>query len=187
MGQRHARCLNQRLGLAHIQLRAHTIVKTQLAQAKRVLARGQGLPGNANQLLVSQQTEVGVGHSRNQADLRGFAPFFCGQKLAQCGFFQAGNAAKKVKLIRSHCQAGGVDTGNALIRPGLAGTGHSSAHSRELIRPANLKLRPGLLDVEHGHAQVAVVAQRGVNQLAQPGVAEKALPFDVGSGGAVVC
>ena len=98
--------------------------------------------------------------------MRSLAPFFRRQILVQRRLFQAADAAEKVQLIGRHAQANGIEVGRA----GRPRSVKDTANARKLIGPLDLVLRAGLFDVEHGHAQIAVVGQRLVNQALESGV-----------------
>ena len=53
--QRDARALEQRLGLAEVELRRRAVVEAKLGEPRRLLARRQRLPRDAQQLVVGEQ------------------------------------------------------------------------------------------------------------------------------------
>ena len=180
--QRGAGRLGERLCLAEVELGGHTRVQAHLGQAHRLLARGKGLARQVQQLLVGQQRQPAIGHRRHQAHLGGVAAFFGGEVLGERLFLEAGNAAKEVDFPRRYGQAHAERVGQvAGARSGRpAGIGRQ-AHARVQVGAAYLVGGPGLLDVEHGHPQVAVVGERNADELLQAWLCKVVLP---GHGGA---
>ena len=177
--QADASGFHQRLRLTQVQLGADTVVKTQLAELERRHAAVQCLLRDGQRLLVGQQAQVGIGHSRDQADLCRFTTFLGGQIQRQSRVFEAGHAAKEIDLIRRHRQPSGISAGDAVaIGVRLAQAGDAGTDCRKLIGAADLKLGSGLLDGQHRDAQIAVIRQRDLDQLAQLRVTEEALPFE---------
>ena len=104
------------------------------------------------------------------------------QVLGQGLLLQAADAAEEVNLPALDADAHAERV--AVLARQLAALarrrcGH--AHLRQLLRTLDLVERTGLLDVEHGHAQVTVVVQRSLDQLLQPRIREEVLPRNVGS------
>ena len=175
--QRGAGRLGERLCLAEVELGGHARVQAHLGQAHRLLARGEGLARQVQQFLVGQQRQPAIGHRRHQAHLGGIAAFFGGEVLGERLFLEAGNAAKEVDLPggygQTHAERVGLVTGARSGRP--AGIGRQ-AYARVQVGTAHLVGGPGLLDVEHGHPQVAVVGQRNADELLQAWLCKVVLP-----------
>ncbi len=190
LGARGLRAGRQRFGQPHVERRRGAVVKAQLGQAQRLVARAQRAFGQGQQLGVGLELQPGAGHAGDQADLRRFAGFLGRQVLRQCHVFQRGDAAEKVQLPRRHTNAYAVERRHAWavaagIRVGCrARAAGRATHSGELIRTADLVLRACLLNVLHRHAQVAVVLQRQLDDFAQLRVVHELLPRQVGGGNA---
>ena len=140
---------------------------------------------DAHQLLVGLQCQPGVGDIGDQADLNRFASFFRAQILGQSLLLEAADAAPEVNLPAWHGQAShegvAVFSGQAI---GLAACRASNTQLGELCRTLDLILGLSLLNIQHGHAQVAVVVQRKLNHLLQARVREELLPGKIGSSNA---
>ena len=148
------------------------------SESSRVLER---LPRHAQQLVVGEQREVGGRDRGDQADVHGLARFGGGQECGQRGLAQ-GCARGRRSRARS-CSRPGRRRRSLPTLPAVVGWRCAVAPTPtvgQLVGAADLVGRARLLDVEHGHAQVAVVVERDLDQPLQPLVGEEALPFDVG-------
>ena len=156
-------------------------------QLQRLFVGAQRLLRQPQLLLVGGQGQPGVGDLGHQRQLRRTLRFFRRQVLLQRRLAEVAHAAEQVELERGQADAGGV----ALAHRDVAAHPlhlRRRAQRRQAVGALDAVLRPRALDVEDGHAQVAVVVQRQRDHLFQPRVGEEVAPADVGhrKGGAAV-
>ena len=177
-----------------------------LREQQGLLLAGQRFLRQRQPLLVRRHRQPVGGHLGHQAQAGAALGLVHGQPALQRLVLQAAHAAEQVQLPAgdAHVQTGGT-TGAGITRqaarrgPRPAGLrARAAAHAthraaalrrmvarggdgREQAGTLDAVLGPGLLDVQHGHAQVAVVVQCEGDDLPQALVDEQLLP--VGHGG----
>jgi len=151
------------------------------------LLAGQGFLGQLQVLVVGGQGQPGGGHFGHQADLRAAPGFGQCQVVFQRFVLQVLHAAEHVDFIAAQPQLGTVvvaGDGRAAAgqrtRRAAVSTADAGVDGRERRGPLDAVLRLGLLDIQAGQAQVAVIGHRQGLQLCQAAVGKELLPLDVG-------
>ncbi|MNQ26505.1 hypothetical protein D3C85_397440 [compost metagenome] len=144
----------------------------------------EGFLAQREQLAVGLQGQPGVGHAGHQADLRGALRLRGGEVLLHGRLVQAAQAAEQVQLPGADAEAGavfaigfGLAGTRQVGRQTLAGAAGIGVDLREQLGALDAVQRLVGLDVERGHAQVAIVVQRLLDQPLQRRIAEEAAPL----------
>jgi hypothetical protein len=149
-------------------------VEPALDQLQRVLRVAQGLLGQGQQVLVGGQGQPGAGRLGDQADLdraAGLAGWPDSSAGPRCLRLRTGRTGRSPRTatptigrIDLDCRSPPAGSGPRSFRPASRGRGVDRRH--RAARWIRYWARD-LLDVEHGHAQVAVVGQRQVDHALQ--------------------
>ena len=174
-----ARGFHQGAGLAEFQRRGAAKLTACLGQAQRIFVRRQRRLGDPQLFAVRAQGQPRIGHLGHQRQLRAATVGRFGEVLLQRGLAEVAHAAEQIQLELDHAEVGTELLGHRRI---TAAAGHLPLHAdrRHAVGALDAVLRPGTLDVEHGHAQVAVVLQRLADHCLQARVDEEIAPADVG-------
>ncbi|MCY1174664.1 hypothetical protein D9M73_148730 [compost metagenome] len=173
--------------LAQVQGRSHTHFVAAQGQRVALLVGLEGVFGQLEQGLVGLPSEVGVGHAGHQADLGRAPGLFAGQVDFQLLLGKAAYPAEQVQLVGAHPEGGRVLAGDLGItglrqvgRHPLAAATAVGADCRKQVGPLDAVLRPVGIDVQCRDPKVAVVDQRGLDQLLQRRVIEELTPALLG-------
>ena len=148
-------------------------------QLQRLFVGAQRLLRQPQLLLVGGQRQPGVGDLGHQRQLRRTLRLLRRQVLLQRRLAEVAHAAEQVEFERGQADAGGVGLADRDVAAHALHL-HRRAQRRQAVGALDAVLRPCALDVEDGHAQVAVVVQRQRDHLLQPRVGEEVAPADVG-------
>ncbi len=175
--------------LADVQCRGYADFVAATGEVVAFLVGLERFFGQLEQRLVGLPGVVGIGHAGHQADLRGATRLLAGQVGFQGLLGQAAHAAEQVQLIGADAQGGRVLAGDARFarlrhvrRYALAAAAAGGRNRREQVGALDAVLSAVGVDVQSGNAQVAVVYQRGLDQLLQCRVVEELAPALLGGG-----
>ena len=136
-------------------------------------------------IVVGEHRQILVRHRRNQRDLRRLARFRSRQILRERLILQAPDAPEEVDFprrvqadrIRRSRSSGRRTTDSSACAACVCDA--ARVERREQAGARDLILRARRLDVEHRHAQVAIVLQRELDDLLQARIGEEIAPADI--------
>ncbi|MCY1431161.1 hypothetical protein D9M71_471230 [compost metagenome] len=175
--------------LADVECRCHADFVAATGEVVAFLVGLQRFFGQLEQGLVGLPGVVGVGHAGDQGNLRGTTRLLAGEVGFQGLLGQAAHAAEQVQLVGADAQGGRVLAGDARFarlrhvrRDMLAAAAAGGRNRREQVGALNAVLRTVGVEVQRRDAQVAVIDQRGLDQLLQRRVVEELAPALFSSG-----
>ena len=148
-------------------------------QAMTVFVGGQRCLRDHQQFAVGRKREIGIGDFGHQADVHAIAGFVAGKEAMQGGVTEAAHAAEQIQLECGQAHARGVQLGHRRIAAGAFQLSVDT-QPRQAVRALDAVHPARALHVERGHAQVAIVGQRGLDQGCQLRVGEELTPADIG-------
>ncbi|MDT4853780.1 hypothetical protein FQZ97_880580 [compost metagenome] len=175
--------------LAQVERRRHADLAAAQGQLVALLVGAEGVFGQLQQGLIGLPGQVGIGDTGDQADLRGAPRLFAGQVDFQRLLAEAAHATEQVQLIGADTEGRRVlaaDPGASGLfdvrRQALPAAAAIRAERRQQVGALDAVLRAVGLDIQDGDAQIAVIHQRGLDQLLQGRVAEVVAPALFGGG-----
>ena len=183
LGQQRLRLGQQGLHLGQVQPGGRADFLAALEDAVGLRARIHGAARDRHALVQFTQPQVAIGDLDDQRQFDRLTAGIGGQPLLQCRILQVAYAAPQVQFPTAQADFGAVfaaDHGLPIVveiaRHPRARALHAQAQARELIGALDLECGPGFLGPERGDAQVAVVAQRRLDQALQQRIGEVVAP-----------
>ena len=162
---------DQTAGLLECHAVRHAVAEHGVDQCRRLAPQLEGTPGDREVALVFEQREVGRRHFGRQREPHSFERPRRGGDFGLGGFFGAPQRSEQRNLPREG-RLDGVglhdSRGFGVFASGL----HTEPDLRQVLRPHDPEVGPGLFDARGGRRQIAVAFQRAGDEGVERRIAE---------------